>query len=100
MDLDADMTILSNALIFLHVINGRDTVNPSCYSTTVTKNSVLIPAVTYDRSIHCLHIRRLDNNFIAAGLVVQLAPPSVTNINLVAAYFMAIGKPHTAHLYP
>jgi len=95
--LQADPAVERNRGILLGVVEGRDAVDPRLDPRPLGADPILVPVVR--PHARCSPgIDRFGDHLLAARLVVQLAPPLVAGVHLVADHLVALGSADAANL--
>ena len=96
--LNTDVTVERDVGVRFGVVEGRHIIDPRTNTSTLCPNAICVPAVFLDNLVDGSQISRLTHNFVPTRFVIQLTPPTVARIHLVADHLRTVGLSHAPDL--
>ena len=98
MDLDADLAVGGDVRLGLEVIQRRDAVDPAADTIALGEDAILVPLAFLDGGEDRGGVLGFGDDLVTTALVVDLAIPALTVVDLIAAHLRAVRYADAAHL--
>ena len=100
MDLDSDLPISCDVRFGLDIIQGGHAVDPAADAVPFGEDTVFVPLAFLDRGEDRGGVLGFSDDLIATALVVELAIPALTIVDLVTTHLGAVRYAYATHLDP